>query len=205
MNGKILVPLPEERVPFADDPQTNQIIAAMLKAYPAEKPNLPKVTPRHLNTNAERDIESEDWTLKLDYLASDQDSLTFQYTLTDYSETPFELVVGKNPQSDLRPQSFSATHVHTFSPATLFQSSLHFDRFRGLLLPTENHSSLLESVGLADVPEITLGGDLTRIGPGGPIPRRRFRNRFSGHQFGFDLSGPLIKNRLFFSTGISPI
>ena len=184
VNGNIRVPLPSERTPTAQDPETAAIVAALLQAYPPEDPNLPNVTLRQLNTNAIRRIDSLDWNLRLDYPVSDRDSLAFQYTLFDYSEEPFELVVGQNPDTDLRPQTLSTTHTYTWSPATVVQSSFHFDRLKALLLPTESFRSLLEPLGLETVPDVRIGpgrGDLSKIGAGNQFPRERVQNRFTGN------------------------
>ena len=207
VNGNIRVPLPEERTPTSSDPLTNQIVAALLTAYPEEDPNLPDVTARQLNTNAERDIDSEDWTLKLDYLLNDQNRFAFQYALTNFSEDPFELVIGENPQTDLRSQSFSATYVRNWSPAVVVESSFYFDRLRALLVPTESFRSLLDPLGLPDVPDIDFGGDfadLTPLGPGTEYPRERFQNRFAGqlntsylkNQHHLRMGGQLIRLQL---------
>jgi len=184
VNGNIRSPLPSERTPTAEDPETAAIVAGLLQAYPAEDPNLPNVAARQLNTNAIRRIDSVDWNLKLDYLLSDRDNLAFQYTLFDYSEDPFEFVVGGNPKTDLRPQTFSTTHVHNWSPATILQSSFQFARLSALLLLTDGFRSLLEPLGLEAAPDVDFGGnlgDLNHIGPGTQFPRERFQNRFSGN------------------------
>ncbi|MEE8160304.1 MAG: TonB-dependent receptor [Acidobacteriota bacterium] len=184
VNGNVRVPLLTERRPTSDDPATNTIVEALLQAYPPEAPNLPNVAPRQLNSNAVRRIDSVDWNFRMDYLLGAQDRLAFQYTLFDYSEDPFELVIGQNPKTDLRPQTFSATHRHTWSANTIVQSSFHFDRLAALLLPTERFRSLLAPLGLEAVPDIDFGGglaDVTGIGPGNQFPRKRFQNRFSGN------------------------
>ena len=187
VNGNIRIPLPSERTPTSSDPATAAIVAALLQAYPAEDPNLPNVAARQLNTNSIRRIDSLDWNLRMDYLVSDRDSLAFQYTLFDYLEEPYELVVGQNPETDVRPQSFSTTHTHTWSPATLLQSSFHFDRLAALLVPTELFRSLLQPLGLDRVPDVRIGvgsgggGDLSPIGSGTQFPRERFQNRFTGN------------------------
>ena len=183
VNGNVRVPTLEERVPMSNDPETDQIIAALLAGFPPEEPNLPNVTPRQLNTNAERVIRNEDWNLRLDYAASDKDHLAFQYALTNYGEDPFEFVAGQNPETDLRPQTLSTTYVHTVSPASVLRTSLYFDRFRGSFLPTERFRSLLQPLGLPDVPDIDFGGnlgDVTQLGPGTQYPRLRAQNRFGG-------------------------
>ncbi len=184
VNGNIRAPLPSERFPTASDPATAAVVTALLQAFPAEDPNLPNVSARQLNTNAVRRIDSLDWNLKVDYPVTEQDHLAFQYTLFDYSEEPFEFVAGQNPDTDLRPQTFAATHVRTWSPATLVQSSFQFDRLAALLRPTSGFLSLLQPLGLEEVPDIGFGGDLgdlSSIGPGNEFPRRRLQNRFSGN------------------------
>lgn len=189
VNGNVRVPLPEERVPTASDPLTRRIISALLKGFPEEAPNLPNITPRQLNTNAEKALASHAFNIKLDYLASSRDRLAFRYDMLDYREEPFELVAGANPQTDLRSQSFSATGLHTFSPRALLEGSFYFDRQAVRLLPTERFRSLLEPLGLPQVPDIDFGGefaDLTPLGPGTQFPRLRFQNRFAG-EFNFSL------------------
>ncbi len=189
VNGNVRVPLLKERVPTASDPLTRRIIGALLKGFPEETPNLPDITPRQLNTNAEKDIDSQAFNIKLDYSASNRDRLAFRYDVLDYSEDPFELVAGANPQTDLRSQSLSATNLHTFSPRALLEGSFYFDRQAVRLLPTKRFRSLLEPLGLPDVPDIDFGGefaDLTPLGPGTQFPRLRFQNRFAG-EFNFSL------------------
>ena len=183
VNGNIRTPLPNERTSTSGDAKTAAIVGALLQAYPVEVPNLPNVAPRQLNTNSMRRVNSVDWNLRLDYLLSDQENLAFQYTLFDYSEEPFELVIGGNPKTDLRPQTVSITYVRNWAGIVL-HSSFQFDRLAALLLSTERFQSLLKPVGLSTAPDISFGSnlaDLTAIGPGTQYPRRRFRNRFSGN------------------------
>ncbi len=196
VNGNIRTPLPTEKTPTSDDPVTNSIVAALLQAYPDQAPNLSNVAPRQLNSNAVRRIDSVNWIFRMDYPLSTQDSLAFQYTLFDYFEDPYELVIGQNPQTDLLPQTFSATHTHSWSERTFVQSSFQFDRLAALLSLTERFRSL--PFGLGEVPDISFGGtfaDLTAIGPGTQFPRKRFRNRFSGN---LDISHQRGKHQLRF-------
>ena len=44
VNGNLQAPLASERTPRSDDAQTNAIISNLLKAYPAQLPNLPAVS-----------------------------------------------------------------------------------------------------------------------------------------------------------------
>lgn len=187
VNGNIRVPLPEERTPLTTDPLTRRVVSALFEAYPQEIPNLPGVLARQLNTNSERRIKEFNWTLKTDCLMSENEKLAFQYALSDYTEDPFELVLGQYPDTKLRPQSFSSTYVRELSDRTTVQASFYFDRLRALLLPTEKFDSLLKSVGLGETPDISFGGELaevTSLGPGTQFPRRRYQNRY-GVNFDF--------------------
>ena len=183
VNGNIRVPLPDERTPLTPDPETANIVATLLQAYPNETPNLPEVAPRQLNTNAVRRIRSGDWNFRLDYRVSLKDRLAFQYSLFDYDEDPFELVAGQNPRTDVRPQAFATSYTHVWSPQTLMQSSFQFDRVKAILVPTERFQQIVEPLGV-EGPAIAFGGsfaDLSAIGPDKQFPRKRVQNRFSGN------------------------
>lgn len=182
VNGNVRVPLASERTPQAD-PETAQIISALLRGYPDEEPNLPWVLERQLNTNAERTIRSFGLDTRADLQLSQRHAMAARYVLSDYFETPFELVAGENPQTELRPQSLSMTSVFSASPDLVLRNSAYGDRQRALLLPTERFRELLAPIGLSDVPDIDFGGDfadLSALGPGSQFPRRRFQNRFGG-------------------------
>src|SRR5215471_4679802 len=122
VNGNIQAPLASERTPRAADPQTNAIIAALLKAYPAELPNLPAVSLRQLNTNAPRSIVTADGLARLDLKPTDKTSVAGLYSVSQYSEDPFQLVLGQNPQTDLRSHSAYADLTQVFSPRTVGQA-----------------------------------------------------------------------------------
>jgi hypothetical protein len=80
VNGNLQAPLASERIPHAADPQTNAIIAALLKAYPAELPNLPSVSLRQLNTSAPRSIVTADGLARLDVKPNDKTSVAGFYS-----------------------------------------------------------------------------------------------------------------------------
>ena len=180
INGNIQVPLPEERVPQSDDPATNAIVARLLTAYPNELPNLPHVTKRQLNTNAPRDISSTAFSTRLEYRPFESDQIVFEQRFFDSTEQPFEFVIGQNPVTFLRPQSYHLTHNHVVSPSTVLRTSFNFDRLAATLDLTEGYKNLLAPLGYATTPDFGLGrnGDLSTLGPGPDYPRLRIENRF---------------------------
>ena len=177
------MPLPEERTPLSSDPAMREMIAALLDGYPAEEPNLCPDTSssracRDLNTNAIRDTRSSAFFNRIDYRPRENDQIAFEQRFLDYTQEPFEMVAGQNPVTFLRPQSFHLTHVHTFSPRTVLRLSYNFDRLAALLDVTERYKNLLAPLGITVVPDIGVGGDINRLGPGASFPRRRVENRF---------------------------
>jgi hypothetical protein len=184
VNGNLQAPLAFERTPLATDPQTRAIISDLLKAYPAELPNLPAVSLRQLNTNAPRSVVTADALARLDVKPSAKTSVAGLYSVSQYSEDPFQLVLGQNPRTDLRSQSAYADITHVFSARTVGQFGFHFDRLRASLLPTQQFNDLLAPLGYPTVPDIIFAGgsfsqsDLAAIGPGIQFPRLRVENRF---------------------------
>jgi hypothetical protein len=184
VNGNLQAPLASERTPLAADPQTTAIIAALLKAYPAQLPNLPYVSLRQLNTNAPRSIVTADGLARLDVKPNDKTSLAGFYSVSQYSEEPFQWVLGQNPQTDLRNQGAYTDLTQIFSPRTVGQFGFHFDRVRASLLPTREFEDLLAPLGFTTVPQIVFPGggfsqsELANIGPGIQFPRKRVENRF---------------------------
>jgi len=178
VNGNVQAPLGSERTPWSDDAQTNAIISNLLKAYPAQLPNLPAVSLRQLNTNAPRSIVTADGLARLDVRSNDRTSIAGLYSVNQYSEEPFQLVLGQNPQTDLRNQSAYADVTRTLSPKTVGQLGFYFDRVRASLLPTREFNDLLAPLGFTIVPEIVFPQELAEIGPGIQFPRIRTENRF---------------------------
>ena len=184
VNGNLQAPLASERTPLASDPQTRAIISDLLKAYPAELPNLPSVSLRQLNTNAPRSIVTADGLARLDVKPNGKTSVAGLYSVSQYSEDPFQLVLGQNPQTDLRSQAAYADLTQVFSPRTAGQFGFHFDRVRASLQPTQQFNDLLAPLGFPTVPDILFAGgsssqaELAAIGPGIQFPRLRVENRF---------------------------
>jgi hypothetical protein len=184
VNGNLQAPLASERTSLATDPQTRAIISDLLTAYPAQLPNLPAVSLRQLNTNAPRNIVTALGLARLDVRPDDKTSVAGLYSANQYSENPFQLVIGQNPETDLRSQSAYVDVTRSFSTETIGQFGFYFDRVRASLLPTRQVTDLLSNLGYKVVPEITFAGgggslaDLGEIGPGIQFPRFRVENRF---------------------------
>lgn len=180
VNGNIQVPLPEERTPLTSDPAVRAVITRLFTAYPNELPNRPDINSRQLNTNGLRDISTSAYTGRFDLRPSGSDQLVFEQRFYDANEKPFELIVGQNPVTLLRPQSAHLTETHNFSPNTTARFVLNFDRLRVSLAPTEAYQELLAPLGISTVPDIAFGrsGDFSNIGPGSSYPRLRVENRF---------------------------
>ncbi|HWP85931.1 MAG TPA: carboxypeptidase-like regulatory domain-containing protein, partial [Terriglobia bacterium] len=176
VNGNIQSPLDSERVPITTDPQKRAVIESLLRAYPLESPNLGE---RRLNSNASRNIDSVDALGRYDYRWSESRSLAFRYTINDYSEEPFQLVAGQNPQTDVRTQAAYLSLTQSFSPAANGRLAFNFDRTAARLLPTKRFTDLFASLLLPDVPDLDFSADqFTDVGPGAQFPRKRFQNRF---------------------------
>ncbi len=179
VNGNVQVPLANERAPRTSDPELRGLISALLKAYPYSAPNLPHISPRHLNTNAFRKIDSTAFSIHLDGTVHSGDRWVFDQQYQDTKEDPFELVIGQNPATSTKPQSLRFSYTRNFSPSTVGQISANYDRLTALLLPTERYQDLFRSLGLSEVPDFDLGDEISNIGlPGQGIPRRRYENHY---------------------------
>ena len=179
VNGNVQVPLENERTPRSSDPQVNAVIARLLEGFPEEFPNLPDVSLRQLNTNALRDIRRTAFSTRLDYRPGEADQISFEQRFLDATEVPFEIVAGQNPDTFLRPQSTHLTHAHAFSPNTLSRLAVNFDRLSVILDTTDRYKNLLSPLGIDVVPQISFGQEITGLGGGPSLPRRRVENRFS--------------------------
>ncbi len=180
VNGNVQVPLASERTPRSSDPRMNAIISSLLKAYPDELPNLPQVSIRHLNTNAFRDIKSTAFSTHVDYRAHSGNTLAMDYQFQDYTEEPFELVIGQNPRTLMRPQGVGVTYAHTFSPRTVAQLGMNYRRLAIQLLPTGRYLKLLPATLLSNgTPDIEFGDEVTQIGMvNRGMPRSRYENHY---------------------------
>ena len=184
VNGNAQVPQANERTPRSPDAQTNAIIAALLKAYPPQLPNLPQVSVRQLNSNAPRSIGAKDGIARLDLKPDGRNTYALRYSIDDYSEDPFQIVLGQNPQTDLRAQKAYANVIREISPSSIGQFGVYYDRLSAALKPTREYSALLSSLGYPTVPDFEFApspltySELYNIGPGPQFPRMRVQNQY---------------------------
>jgi hypothetical protein len=180
VNGNIQVPLPSERTPRTADPFLRALITQLMKAYPDSPPNLPHISPRHLNTNAFRRIDSTAFSLHVDGTQRSGGRWAFDQLYQNTHEDPFELVIGQNPATTTKPQSLRLTYTKDLSPSTVAQISANYDRLLALLLTTQRYQNLFAGLGITDIPDFDLGDEISNIGiPGQGIPRRRYENHYT--------------------------
>ncbi len=166
VNGNVLVPGANERVPTTTDPATRAFVLRILQAYPLQLPNRTDINPRALNTNAAQNIDNEQLSATLDQNLGKRDRLTLRHNFTLQNVDGFELVVGQNPNTTTRNHDARATWSHTVSPATTMDVSAAFGRTGSLILPK----------GSALPNDFQFQRLIETIGPGGNIPLDRTQN-----------------------------
>ena len=168
VNGNVLVPLASERTPLTNDPALRPIIARYFAAYKAELPNRTDIDPRALNTNSQQIINTDNGGARLDFTASSRDRVGFAYRFTSQQVKAFQLIAGQNPDTDLKSHAPRITWTRAWSPTTLLNVTIGYDRSGTLIKPERNAVGLTVSFGNA------IGG----LGPAPPIPIDRAVNRF---------------------------
>ena len=168
VNGNVLVPKFDERTPLTTDPAARAIITRYLAAFPKELPNRTDIDPRALNTNAPQRINTDNASGRLDHRWGARDQLALRYAFTGQVVNPFQLVAGQNPDTFLKSHQARVTWTRNWTPRTLVEATVGFDRTTSLLRPEPN------AVG----PTVMFAGALTGLGPAPPIPIDRALNNF---------------------------
>lgn len=180
VNGNVLVPLPSERTPLVidpgsgdrTDPETRAIVEQLLAAYPDELPNRTDIDPRALNTNAPQRIDTDSANLRLDQELTGGGKLGLGYVFTSQSVDAFQLVRGRNPDTEIKNHRPRTTWTRAWSPRTVTSFSAGFDRIGSLLIPEPNNFG----------PTVAAAGAIEGQGPSPLIPVDRALNtyRFAG-------------------------
>jgi hypothetical protein len=143
VNGNVLVPKADERIPLTNDPQLRPIVQRFLAAYPSELPNRTDINPRALNTNAPQHIDTDSLKARLEQQWRAQDVFRFGYMLTSQKVDAFQFVAGQNPDTRTLAHSARFTWARAWSPSRTTDVSAGFDRVYSALVPEPNSVGLL--------------------------------------------------------------
>lgn len=168
VNGNVLIPLPEERVPLTKDPAVAARVVEMMSKFPNVLPNRTDINPRMLNTNAPQNIDNDSLGVLIDQKLGERDVLRTRYRVLLQNVDAFQLVSGQNPNTATKSHDARMTWVRAFTPATLWESTVRFDRAGSLLTPDES----------AFGPRVTSANTFQELGPGSNIPIDRAVNQY---------------------------
>ena len=168
VNGNVLVPKEDERTPLGTDPAVRLVVEKFLKAYPRELPNRTDIDERALNTNAPQRIDGDRAGIRLDQQAAGRNRFMLQYAFTSQVVDAFQLVAGQNPDTTTKAHSTRLTWSREWTPATVTNFSLGFDRVGSLLVAEPN------AVG----PLVLTSFAVEMLGPVDIVPIDRAENRY---------------------------
>lgn len=167
VNGNVLVPAADERLPTATDPARRALIERIIGAYPAELPNRTDINQRALNTNAPQKIRNERASAVLDQAVGDG-RLSMRYNVTLQHVEAFQLVGGQNPDTTTKNHGARLTWNRAWSPYTTVDLTAGYERIGSLLVPEET------SLG----PFYLFSRILQSIGPSSSMPIDRVQNLY---------------------------
>ncbi len=168
VNGNILVPAIDERVPTATDPTARAIVQGILGAFGEQIPNRTDINPRALNTNGPQNIDNDRAEVALGRRFGEHDHVVARHSVTLQEVEAFQLVGGQNPDTTTRSNQARLTWTREWSPTTTSDLSAGYDRIGSLLVADET------SLG----PRFIFGRLLESIGPDSSIPIDRAQNLF---------------------------
>ncbi len=168
VNGNVLVPAADERVPTTTDPETRAVVNNILSAYPDELPNRTDINERALNTNSPQNIDDHRAGATYEQAAGENDRLIFRYNFTLQSVDAFQLVGGQNPDTTTRNHDARVTWSRSWNPATTTDFSAGFNRLSSVLVPDDS------SLG----PFYWFRNTLQFVGPTTTVPLDRAQNTF---------------------------
>ena len=177
VNGNVLVPLASERSPTSTDPQTRVLITRFLAAYPLVSPNRTDIDERALNTNAVQSIDETNGALRLDRPFGPKRQLSLSHFISSQRIDAFQLVAGRNPDTDVHSHRSRATLRIKTSDRTDLAFGFSLNRNVSDLHPEPN------AVG----PRVRIAGAIEDLGPDGMYPIRRAENIFRGGIVGISL------------------
>lgn len=167
VNGNVLVPKADERTPLAADPETREIVARLIAAFPDEPPNRTDIDERALNTNSPQVVDTDNIAARLDQTL-DRGRFTLRYALTSQKVDAFQLIAGQNPDTSTQAHAARVTWNRTWSATTITDFSMGFDRVGSVLVPEPNNAG----------PNMQVAGVFTNLGPSSTVPLDRAQNLF---------------------------
>ena len=169
VNGNVLIPLPEERVPLATEPRLRALVSRILSSYPDEPPNRPDINPRAHNTNAPQEIDNDMLGGRLERQLGAAGRVLGDYRFRKQKVDAFQLVQGQNPNTTTGSHDGRLTWNFSGAPARTTNLSARFRRVTTLIVQDDT----------AFGPVIWLGRQLQTIGGTSSIPYDRVQNFFS--------------------------
>ncbi len=170
VNGNVLVPAADERVPTTVDPAKRALVAQIIGAYPSELPNRTDINDRALNTNAPQKINNDRASAVLDSTLGDN-RLAARYNVTLQHVEAFQLVGGQNPDTTTKNHGARITWNRSWSPYTVTDLSAGYERIGSLLVPEETSlgpfflfSRILQSIGPSSTMPIDRAQNIYRLG-----------------------------------------
>lgn len=169
VNGNVLIPLPEERVPLAKDPALRAMVSRIFDSYPDVRPNRPDINPRSHNTNAPQEIDNDLAGGQYDLPLGDSQRVLMDYRFRRQSVDAFQLVQGQNPNTTTGSHDARLTWNSTWSPTTVADFTARFRRVTTLIVQDET------ALG----PLVFMGRQLQPLGGTSSIPYDRVQNFYS--------------------------
>ena len=169
VNGNVLIPLPEERVPLATEPRLRTLVSRILNSYPDEPPNRPDINPRAHNTNAPQEIDNDMLGGRLERQLGVAARVLGDYRFRKQKVNAFQLVQGQNPNTTTGSHDGRLTWNFARSPSSATNLTARFRRVTTLIVQDET----------AFGPVIWMGRQLQSIGGTSSIPYDRVQNFFS--------------------------
>ncbi|MEQ1884009.1 MAG: hypothetical protein ABL967_03045 [Bryobacteraceae bacterium] len=166
VNGNVLIPLENERTPLATDPVVRAMVQKFLDAYPIAAPNRPDIAANALNANSPQTVNTDLANAQFNQRIDARNALAARYTFTAQAVDPFQFVKGQNPVTRNKSHAARLTWNKTWSPSTVGDFTIGFDRTGVLLTPSS------DAVG----PVFVTG--FSYIGPNNNIPIDRAVNQF---------------------------
>ncbi|MGH9723297.1 MAG: TonB-dependent receptor domain-containing protein [Bryobacteraceae bacterium] len=168
VNGNVLVPLGFERTPLATDPAVRALVGRFLDSYPAELPNRPDFDQRALNTNSLQRSDETDASLRLDRDLGSKSRLSISHTLGRQRVKAFQLVAGRNPDTEIHSHRSRMTFRREISPGSEVALGAGFTRTKSLLIPEPHAASV----------RVRVGFQIEELGPDSQFPINRAQNHY---------------------------